>query len=500
MSRLGCDVLVVGGEICGLAAAALIAQHVGEQRVVVIDDLDAGVGLPLGDRLAPAAPSLFRLAGPSPHSDKLAAQPLLQSPVIRLLDELGIKQDARRFLGDAGGLGLFDDPDIRMVVPVDAQARARELTRVFGADVGERAAARLLDLHGDARAPLLAEAATIHERGFFASRRQRKRVQALGPEGQLDSPCAAGTALVDLPLDVVVEQLVPFVQTRGGAAPQGMAGLLAGLQLQAGGHGRARGGIGPRAAFAELLRDVIRRHRGDVVRAKVASVETDGRAVSAVHVTSSHTYTARVVIDATSCRDLTERLPAGQRRDKLARVERRVQLAGDAAAVRWLVPATALPRGIPPLGLILRAHAAGGAILVGIYTGAPLPEGSRGPSVEMTAAVVVAGTLCPRGRASEASEDLDRALDQLLPFAREQAIARDTVMGAPAQAVLQQWEVVESEHPLGGRRPQTPYKNLLRAGRDLVPGLGVDGELIAAHAVVALAEERLGLHRKSLLG
>ena len=34
-----------------------------------------------------------------------------------------------------------------------------------------------------------------------------------------------------------------------------------------------------------------------------------------------------------------------------------------------------------------------------------------------------------------------------------------------------------------GRAIQTPVKNLLRAGRDLAPGLGINGELHTAYAL-----------------
>src|SRR5207248_5271067 len=100
-------------------------------------------------RFVPTTPTLLRLP--------------THGPVAHLLDSLGLKQDARRVLGEPGGLGVVDDPDIRMVVPVEGDSRAKELARVFGADEGARTAARLHDATGDARFGLLAEAALIHE-------------------------------------------------------------------------------------------------------------------------------------------------------------------------------------------------------------------------------------------------------------------------------------------------------------------------------------------------
>ena len=51
--------------------------------------------------------------------------------------------------------------------------------------------------------------------------------------------------------------------------------------------------------------------------------------------------------------------------------------------------------------------------------------------------------------------------------------------------------VKDSEHALGGRRPRTAWANLVRAGRDLAPAWGIDGELVAARSVVAVVEQGL---------
>lgn len=485
MSRLTCDVVVVGGELCGLAAAALVASRAGGKRVVVIDDADPCTALPLGDRFAPTAPSLVRLA----HGGAVGA----------VLDALGIKQDARRVLGEPLGLGLIDDPDIRMVVPVDAEARVRELVRVFGADEGSRAAVRLHDVSGDARAALFAEAALIHEDGFFEKRRMRKRLEALGAEGRLDEDDAIVLLLASFGLGVAAAQLVPFVQGRPAARPTGSAGLLAALQLQAGVHGGAKGGLGPRAALAELLGDIIRRHRGEVHKAKVETIETDGKQLTVVKASGANEYVARVVIDATSRRDLALRIPEGRRRDKLLEQEKRVQPAGDVAAVRWLVPFVSLPRGMPPVSLVLRPGEAsvGGGVLVGIYAGAPLKEGHKGAGLDENLVVVAAAAVCKHGEADACAAAIGEVLDRLLPFAKDSRKAHDALVGGAARAALPQWVVVDSEHPLEGRRPQTAFTNLLRAGRDLVPGMGIEGELLAAKSVAVLAEALVGAHKKS---
>lgn len=476
MSRLSCDVMIVGTELCGLVAGALIAQQHSGRRVVVVDDGDPLLGLPLGDRFAPPMPSLLRLP-----SHGTASQ---------VLEVLGLRQDARRALADPGGLGLVDDPDIRMIVPVDGDARARELARVFAADEGARTATRLHDVSGERTAPLMDEAALLHEDGFFEKRRARKRLEALGGLSRLDED-EDGMAFASLSLGVALGQLLPFVQGSAIATARGLAGHLAALQVQAGAHAGARGGLGPRAALADMMLDIIRRHRGEVLKERVEEVLADGKHLTGVKITGANDYSARVVIDATSRRDLTRRLPDARRKDKLLEAEQRVVPAGEAAAARWLLPLAALPRGLPPLLLGLRPPPVGG-VLCGLYAGAPLREGHKTTGLDDTCVAVVAGAACEAGASERTAQDLNGWLDRLLPFARDVARTRDLVVGEAARAALSQWKVDDTEHLLGGRRPMTPYANLLRAGRDLVPGLGVDGELAAARAVVAAAEHPLG--------
>jgi hypothetical protein len=505
MSRVSCDVVVVGSELAGLATAALIAQGTGGKRVIVVDDNDPCLALPLGDRFAPTAPSIVRL-GATTGTDRTSllptTTPTVQSPVATLLDSLGMKQDLRRVLGETGGLGIIDDPDIRMVVPVDGDARVRELSRVFGAEEGALTAVKLGELSADARHGLYAEATLLHEDGFFDrlfGRGAKKRIAELGAAGSLDDDDPLALQLASLSLGVAAAQLVPFVQGLPSASAKGFAGLLASLQLQSGVHGAPRGGLGARAALAELLADIVRRHRGEVLRAKVEGVEADGKNITVVKASGANDYVARVVVDATSRRDFSARLPEGRRKEKLLESEKRVQLAGDAAVVRWLVPSSSLPRGLPPMSLVLRppegVPSVGGAVLIGVYGGAPLKEGHKAAGVDEGLVAIVAATTCPLDTSEAAAASVEGVLDHLLPFAKEQLKARDVVTGVPARAALPQWVVVDSEHPLRGRRPMTPFSNLLRAGRDLVPGLGVEGELLAARSVASVVEELLGANK-----
>jgi hypothetical protein len=470
MSRRVFDVVVVGGELCGLAAAALLA-HAGK-RVALIDEGEALVR-PLGDRLAPLAPTLWRMPA--------------AGPVATLFETLGLKADARRLFGDAVGLGVVDDDDLRCVIPVGEDARVRELGRCFGAARGGALAAALGAFDGHRRAPLLAEAATLHEDGWWwPARRARRRVAALGPLGHLDGADEQVSALWGdgTGLAPVLAQLRPFVQARGASNDRGLSAYLAATQLVAG--VAATLPLGARPALHELLRNVVLSHGGEVIADRIDRVVVDGRRVSALSTTTQRTeIVPRAVVDATHARDLVTRLPASRRQAKLLAQQARVVDDGHGVAVRWLLPATHLPRGMPPTLLVLGEGAP--PVLVAVHAGTSASDASPGdagkgaPRDERLLAVVAASP-------TRQPELPTATLERLLPFARPAVRASDVV---DVRHLLGPLAVKEPLHPLGGRRPRTPFANLVRAGRDLVPPLGIDGELIAARSVVALVEGAL---------
>jgi hypothetical protein len=484
MSRRVFDVVVVGGELCGLAAAALLA-HAGK-RVALIDDGDALVR-PLGDRLVPLAPTLWRMPA--------------AGPVATLFETLGLKADARRLFGDAVGLGVVDDDDLRCVVPVGEDARVRELGRCFGAARGGTLAAALGGFDGNRRAPLLAEAATLHEDGWWwQARRARRRVAALGDIGHLDGADEQVSALWGdgSGLAPVLAQLRPFVQARGASNDRGLSAYLAATQLVAG--VTATLPLGARPALHELLRNVVLSHGGEVIADRVDRVVVDGRRVAALSTSAQRTeIVPRAVVDATHARDLVTRLPASRRQAKLLAQQARVVDEGHGVAVRWLLPATHLPRGMPPTLLVLGEG--GPPVLVAVHAGTgnvtsgadarpgDTRPGDTRPGDAGKGAARDERLLAVLAASPTREPDVPAAtLERLLPFARPAVRASDVV---DVRHLLGPLAVKEPLHPLGGRRPRTPFVNLVRAGRDLVPPLGIDGELIAARSVVALVERAL---------
>jgi hypothetical protein len=230
-----------------------------------------------------------------------------------------------------------------------------------------------------------------------------------------------------------------------------------------------------------MLSAFIVTHGGEVRRDRVAAIELKGKVVTALRTEhKSDEIVPVAVVDATSARDLVDRLPSGRAREKLLTQQGRVVVSGGATAVRWLVPVRALPRGIPPSLLILD-DAGALPILASICMGAPLSDTGKGAHLDDTHVCVVAVG------ATRESGAVEEALVRLMPFCRGAAKANDVV---DASAVAGHFEIKDSEHVLGGRRPRTVLKNLVRAGRDLAPAWGTDGELVAARAVHSLVQKQ----------
>jgi hypothetical protein len=465
MSRRVFDVVVVGGELCGLAAAALLS-HAGK-RVALVDE-DDRVARVLGDRLCPLSPSLWRMPQ--------------QGPVATLFEGLGLKSDARRLLGDTVGLGVVDDDDLRCVVPVGDDARVRELSRCFGETRGAALAAALGAFDGGARAALLAELATLHEDGWwFEARRARRRVQALGAAGSIDgvddgvrSLCGDGDALAP-----VVAQLRPFVQARADGDGRGLGGFVAAAQLCAGVPASVP--LGARPAVHELLRNVVLHHGGEAIADRVETVTLDGARIGALTTADQRLeILPRVVIDATVRRDFAARVPASRRKAKLVAQQERVVEQGSATSVRWLLPVRALPRGMPPTLLVLAEG--GPPVLVALYAGTLASDVGKSTVLDDQLICLVATATTPDDRVITAT------LQRLVPFADDAIRARDVVDARGFHGPL---TVKDPQHHLAGRRPRTPFSNLVRAGRDLAPAFGVDGELVSARSVVALVERAL---------
>ncbi len=475
MSTLHADVAVVGTEICALAAGAWLA-HQG-RRVVVLDDGELE-SAPLGGFMVPRAPALFRLPASGPASV--------------IFDKLGLRQDARRVVGDPVGIGVIADPEARFVLPVDRGARQKELARVYGMATGDSIAAAL-DGHAlDGRDPVFEETTHLHVEGFFARRRTKSRLA--DPERELQRTDASVDALVRAGFGPVLEAAVPFVQWSTTKSAAGMTGHIAAASLLTGSVAHSKEGLGLRSALFGLFAKVVQGHGGDVISdSRVEHVEVKRQKAVHIRTQGKNDYAVSAIIDGTRQRTLSERVQSEKHSQRSASLDKRVGQAGGAVIVRWLVPRGMLPRGIPVRALMLFDDAE--PALLGVYDDLPLEKPGQKSAVPTGLDEPVAVLLARRTErpTQEADADrLERCLSQLMPFADRARVAHDRVYGADAAVTMPTYRIDDAQNAFGGRSMKTALKNVFRAGRDLCPGLGLEGELSAAMSCARAAESVLG--------
>lgn len=479
MSLVHMDVAIVGSELAALAAGAMLAHE--HKKVVVIDDGEADE-TPLGEHLVPRAPALWRLPTTGPAAE--------------LIEKLGLKQDARRVLGAPCGVSIVDDPDARLLIEPDAERKRSELVRAFG-PVGVAAAHALDDVRPKERDGLFVEAGLLHDEGFFARRRAAKRRAEQGAALDVHSTDAALKTLLASPLGAAFPSFLPFVQHASDAAVDGFAGFLAAWLLHGGTVAHPTEGTSLRGALSRRFLHTIEGHGGDVVKgARVKTVEGDARRVTIVRTDGKNDFAIRALVDGTEGRTLTERMPSGKGQSETVERQRAARHAGGAAIVRFLVERRALPRGMSSRTVVLPGDAdLSLPLLIAGYEGLPALDGRPTKGASRVTALVAA----VKWSSSEAPTDIvgriERRLLRLMPFSESAIVAKDALTGDTAWRALPTYARGDDAHELGGLRPTTGFKNVARAGRDLAPLLGLEGEIAAAPSVAALVDEALGKKR-----
>lgn len=517
MNRVPLDVAIIGDEVAGWMAGALLARK--GWRVQIFRDSARRFVKPLGDRLVPALPDLWRL--PS------------TGPARRAIDAVGLRQDCKRVLGDRLGIGIVDDPDVRMRVPLDEHERVVEMTRVFG-PLGRKISRHFNSFPEDTRDALLEEAEAIDEEDnplapIFASMRALRRQWFLGNQGSLDDPdpLVAGLAKESpalMGLRALLGHMAPFIQGRAEPMPGGLADLQSLRILALGAHGFTRhnepiAGIGVRTALQNILFDVISAHSGSMSldQIKYINVDEDDQRINSIETHDGYAYLPSLVIDASIDRSLWTRISATPRVQQALKAQNKLSNRAHPAIVRWLLPRRLLPRGLDmhtivmptqgntpdntqkrhtkkPVTPIQLAHP---ALLLRVYSDLPPanPYQSREYEDETVSAVVAAGYFIDADSAKTGAQTIHNVLRGLLPFCANACYAQDSLVGEEARALLPLWQGdkhVLEHHVLGGARAPTVFSNVVRGGRDLAPAFGLDGELAASIALTKACEEILG--------
>ncbi len=493
------DVCVIGSQLGGVLAGALLARR--GYRVLHVDHDGLGTGYEDGGYLLPYAPSML------PSLRLLPAAELA-------LRELGLNTDAARALEPCA-------PDLQLLLPRhridlghDPSHRLAELRREWPGEAAELEAAFVeLGRRFEAATPFFAALPPLPA-GGFTERRAVSRALRLASS-------AASSTHADLeetsPLAGLEEHPLSFALTTatrflghldGPLAPLALARLLGGLLR---GSHRMTGGY---QGLRELVRRKISESRGELLGdegpAIVERLEVDGTRIGAVRLHGSpNAWVARAFVAATDAPALRRLLPPEQAAGKAGGLLEGVRPRRQLLSLNLVVKATALP---PAMGEnVVALRDAGGpdevnnAVLIQIHP-ARRDRGKGASELAHDERVICAAALVPAdvrdgGDAllAELGASIRQAVSEAVPFFERHLLRESMPVLAAAgrrgsRLLPHPLYEVGLEQTLGitGLPCRSPYRNLVFAGREVVPGLGLEGEFHAGVQAAAAAQEILG--------
>lgn len=482
------DVCVVGSQLGGVVAGALLARRNLRVLHVAHDDpgfhyVDHGYVLPFGPAVLPSPRHL-------PAAEAV-------------LSELGLATDLSRALAPS-------DPDLQLLLPRHRADLSRDPAVLRGelrrewpreAERLEGALATLGTLF-DLAGFFLRAAPPLPPDGFGERRAVRKALKvAASAPGAPAVPVNEARPFRSLEDEELVRSLVVahrfLTYLDGPPSPLSLVRLLGGALR---GTNRLPGGLG---TLREMVRRRIAEARGELrggpgEPAIATGLELAGGRVEAVRLADSpDAHVARAFVVATDADRLRALLPAGAIGPRQAAALGRVQVARQLLSVNLVVKQAALPPALGENVLALR-DAAGGDGLENAAFLQVLParrEVRKGPAEKAPAAevaderVVCASGFVPAGGGPGALRDaaarLREAVADAIPFFERHLVAESApLLADPSRAAL------PPAHPLyaGAVDPRLgvaalpvrgPWRNLFFAGREVVPGLGVEGEFHA---------------------
>lgn len=500
------DACVVGSQLGGVVAGALLARR--GYRVLHVDHDGVGSSYDDGGYLLPYAPALL----PSPR---------LLPAAEAALSELGLTTDTVRALEPCA-------PDLQLLLPrhrVDLghepARRQQELRREWPQDAArlEEAFVELTHLF-DAASPFLKALPPLPPQGFGERRAVSKAMKfAAAAPGAPKLPLDEANAFAGLdghPLTGALAIAQRFLGYLDGPAPplavtRLLGGVLRGGYRLAGGHHGLRETI--RRKIAESRGEIM---GGDAEAALAERLEVDGGKVAAVRLVGSpNAWVARVFIAATDSPALHRMLPPDEEGGKLAQLLAGIRPTRQLLALNLVVKAAALPPALGDSVLALRdaggADALENAVFIQVQP-ARRDKGKGASELVPDERIVCAAGFVPADARDHGAEhlvargrQLREAVADAIPFF-ERHLVRESLPalaspreGRGSRLLPHPLYQVELDQALGvtGLPCRSPYKNLVFAGREVVPGLGLEGEFHAGLQAAAAAQELLG--RKDLL-
>jgi phytoene dehydrogenase-like protein len=484
------DAVVCGGQMTGLVTAALLGRR--GLRVLLLGGDSERATFEAGGYTLSRGPALL--------------PPVTTPTVARVLQDLNCVQVVKRRAPPLTPGMQIVMPHHRFDIGANDEALGRELAREFGAEQGaiEAALARIASTSALVE-PLLSTEITLPPDGFW-ERREVGRLESMLPRRGTD-------LLASLPATHPMRAVIAAPATLTGAvAPHELAivGQARAFDLARQGLNQLEGGEAAlRALFLEKLGTFSGERRDKVVPVEV--VMRRGRAAGIRVHPRDETIGCQHLVWAGSAAALaaicTEKPPRRARSGAPG-----LHVEGYRYSIAMLVAPEAIPEGMANRVFVIadpgRALIEENALAVTVGQPAQRQPDEIPVWVEciVPAPPVDAGPgylRALRGRVLERLETLlpffrehlfvlasphDGLPPELSRAAQEAAAARKSTPPAPAPAPLQPVYAVESDSSLDvvGLPHATGIKNLYLAGRENLPGLAFEGELVSAWGVVKL--------------
>ena len=436
------DVAVIGPDLGGAAAAAMIARN--GLRVLLC---------PLGAATAARESEGWLL--PAAHP---ILPPLRQlSAALAPIDDLGLGQDLQRVVATAhhGAFQLLGEK-LRLSLPDDPARRRAELRRELSAAAAAQAEAALESLPDLGRSwnEFLSEAPPWPARGFF----ERRRVKKLWP-----TPPALPEGLIGDALHA----LAPFAASLvGDSAPEATAREAAAmfrspLKL-----------FGGEAQLAEMMRKKAIESGTEILSDVPSDLRLEKKGI--VFQLGGGEVRATSVVLACGPEEIGGLLQGGARPERKILDDAAISVGRKVTLAHFVVGVEGIPWAMEEAALLL-GNAAGPLLLSSLP--ARRARGEPGPERIVTAARISdAGFTDSQGLL----EAVRGALEQVLPFF-DRHILHQAADLSPSQP-----HVVFRPHddgePLGLRPVPDAHERILFASAATYPGFGLEGQLLAARA------------------
>ncbi len=481
------DVIVVGSQLSGALSGALLAKR--GYRVLHVDVDGLGSAYPHDGYALPYAPALLPSLKLLPSAEQA-------------LSELGVAVALHRAF-DAGLTDLqLLFPKHRLDFASDAGHRAAELEREFASDK-EKLLSSLKQAADVAEAsdPFFKAPPELPPEGFFSRRRMKKAassVPGMKEDGSVLEPLDA------LPLGPAMRAVARFLtylddgEASGIALARPLAQLLRGVHRYPGGR--------------EGLREALRRRLGELggdlagAEGEPAIVEElvfDGSKVTGVKLASSaNVHRARCVIGALDTGALARLIPPRSRKRGLLELLESVRTRRYLFTLNLVLKTSGLPMGLKELALVVPGDEELGAVLLEV---SPARKNGREEPDErvVTAAAWVSQNEREAGeeRLRAIANRIEATVMEVMPFAGRHVVLRsapylDARNARGSRLLPHPLLEVAQERYLGftGLPQRTPGKNLFLANREVLPGLGVEGEFMAGLRAAGIVQEVLKKH------